>query len=76
MTRHGSSNSMADVTVFRPMGISAPTPWGRSKLQPMPAESVAHLGQNLPDVPAILPMMGTLPRLPQSPRSTSKPFCP
>jgi hypothetical protein len=76
MIRHGSSYCMAEVTVPRPMGISAPTSWGRSELHRLHAKSGAHRGQVSPDVPAIRPMMGTLPRLPQSPHSTSKPFYP
>ena len=76
MIRHGSSYCMAEITASRPMRICAPTPWRRSKLQPLHAESEAHPGQILPNVHDIRPMMGTLPRLPQSPQSTSKPFYP
>jgi len=73
MIRHGSSYSMAEVTVSRPMGISAPTAWG---LQPLHAESGAHRGQISPGVAAIRPRMGKLTHLPPSPQPISKPFYP
>jgi len=76
MIRHGSYYCMAEVTVSRPMGISAPAPWKRSKLQPLHTESGTHRGQISPAAHAIVPMTGTLPCLTQSPQSTSKPFYP
>jgi len=76
MTRHGSPYSMAEVIASRPMKKCAPTSRVRSKLGPLHSCSATHRGQISPDVLAILPMMGKRARLPQSPRSTPKPFYP
>lgn len=76
MIRHGLSYSTAEVMASRPMGISAPTPWGLSELHRLHARSGTHTEQTSPAVPAIRSRMGKLTHLPPSPQPISKPFYP
>lgn len=76
MIRHGSLCSMAEAIPPRPIRKCAPTSRARSKQRALHTGSRKQHGLIAPKVPASLPMMGKLACLPQSTRSTPKPFCP